>query len=91
VPLRSAAAAMTRLTGPVKGTLVPKVTFDEILEAVEHLPVDEQADLLEVVRRRLTERGHRRLIEDISEACTQFGGGTAKPATVDEIMREIES
>jgi hypothetical protein len=67
------------------------VTFDEVLEAIEHLPVDEQADLLEVVRRRLAERGRRRVIEDVNEGRTQFGSGAAKPATVDEIMREIES
>jgi hypothetical protein len=70
---------------------MPQVTFDEVLEAIEHLPVDEQADLLEVVRRRLAERGRRRVIDDITEARTQFDSGMAKPASVDEIMHEIES
>jgi hypothetical protein len=70
---------------------MPQVTFDEVLEAIEHLPVDEQADLLEVVRRRLAERGRRRVIEDIGEARDQFRDGAAKAASVDEIMREIES
>lgn len=32
-----------------------QVTLDEVLEAIEHLPADQQADLLEVVRRRLAE------------------------------------
>jgi predicted house-cleaning noncanonical NTP pyrophosphatase (MazG superfamily) len=68
-----------------------QATFDEVLEAIEHLPVDEQADLLEVVRRRLAERGRSRVIEEIAEARTQFSNGTAKPASVDEIMRGIES
>ena len=68
-----------------------QVTFDEVLEAIEHLPVDEQADLLEVVRRRLAERGRQRVLGEIDEARTQFSAGKAKPASVDEIMREIES
>jgi len=68
-----------------------QITFDEVLEAIEHLPVDEQADLLEVVRRRLAERGRRQIIEDAKEAHAQFNDRTAKPASVDEIMREIES
>jgi len=68
-----------------------QVTFDEVLEAIEHLLIDEQADLLEVVRRRLAARGHRRVIDDICEARTQFSNGAAKPASVDEIMRDIES
>jgi hypothetical protein len=67
------------------------VTFNEVLEAIDHLPVDEQADLLEVVRRRLAERGRRRVIDDNKEARAQFASGGAKPATVDEIMGEIES
>lgn len=70
---------------------MPQVTFDEVLDAIEHLPADQQADLLEVVRRRLAERGRGRIIDDMNEARTQFNDGNAKPATVDEIMREIES
>lgn len=70
---------------------MPRATFDELLEAIDHLQVDEQADLLEVVRRRLAERGRRRVIDDVKDAETEFNNGTAKPATVDEIMREIES
>jgi DNA-binding NtrC family response regulator len=68
-----------------------QVTFDEVLEAIEHLPVDEQADLLDVMRRRLAERGRVRVIEDIKEAQAELSNGTAKLAGVDEIMREIES
>ncbi len=66
-------------------------TFDEVLEAIEQLPADEQADLLEVVRRRLAERGRQRVIEEIGEARAQFSNGTAKPASVDDLMREIQS
>lgn len=66
-------------------------TFDQVLDAIEHLPADEQAELLEVVRRRLAERGRRRVIDDVREGAAQFKDGAAKPATVDEIMREIES
>ena len=61
------------------------------MEAIEHLPVDEQADLLEVLQRRLAERGRRRVIDDVIEARTQFGSGETRPASVDDIMREIES
>ena len=55
-----------------------QVTFDEVLEAIEHLPVEEQADLLEVVRWRLAERGRRRVIQDVAEARDQFFSRAAK-------------
>jgi hypothetical protein len=74
-----------------KGNLMAQVTFEEVLEAIEHLPVDEQAELLDVVRRRLAERGRQRVVAEVKETRTQLANGSAKPASVDEIMREIES
>ncbi len=68
-----------------------KVTFDEVLDAVEHLPVDQQADLLELVRRRLAERGRQRVVQDVHEGEAQFRNGEAKPASVDDLLREIAS
>jgi hypothetical protein len=66
-------------------------TFDEVLEAIEHLPADEQAELVDVVRRRLSERGRRRVIAEVIEGESEFAKGTAKPTSVNDLMREIES
>ena len=66
-------------------------TFDEVLDAVEHLPADQQADLVDVVRRRLAERGRQRVIADVREAREQFEAGKARPTSVDALLREIES
>ena len=66
-------------------------TFAEILEAVDHLPAEEQADLLEVVRKRLAAKGRLRMIEEVADARAEFANGLAKLTVADEIMREIES
>ena len=68
-----------------------KATFDKVLDAIEHLPAEEQADLVQVVQRRLAERGRRRVINEIKEARSQFDRSKAKPASVNDLMREIES
>jgi hypothetical protein len=65
--------------------------FAEVLEAVEHLSPDEQEALLEIVRRRMAERGRRRLAAEVRRARKEFAQGRCKPATVEEIMREILS
>jgi hypothetical protein len=70
---------------------MPQATFDEVLDAIEDLPTDQQADLVEVVRRRLAERGRLQVIEDVADARSQLAAGAIKPSSVDEIMREIES
>ena len=47
-------------------------TFDEVLDAIEHLPIEQQADLVDVVRRRLAERGRQQIIADAREARAEF-------------------
>jgi len=66
-------------------------TFDELLDAIENLSPDEQADLVAVIQPRLAERGHRRIVEDVREAHSQFMSGNLKPSSMDDLMREIES
>lgn len=64
-------------------------TFNEVLEAVEDLPDDQQADLVELVRRRLAERGRRQIIADAAAARQEYAEGKARAMSVDDIMREI--
>lgn len=68
-----------------------ETTFDELLEAIEHLPVEEQIDLVDLVRRRLAERGRRQIIEDAREARAEHAAGKLKPSSVDDLMGEIGS
>jgi hypothetical protein len=67
------------------------VTFDQLLDAVEELPPDEQAELIDVVRRRLIERGRQRVIDEVRQARSEFSQGKCKPTSVDDLMNEIES
>lgn len=70
---------------------MPSTTFDEVLDAIEHLPVEQQADLIDVVRRRLAERGRQQIAADAREACAEFAAGKTRPTSIDDLMREIES
>jgi len=66
-------------------------TFDEVLDAIEHLPDEQQADLVGVVRRRLAERGRQRIVADAREARAQHAAGQTRAMSIDDLMREIES
>lgn len=66
-------------------------TFDEVLDAIEHLPLEQQADLVNVVRRRIAERGRQQIIADAREARTEFAAGKTRATSIDDLMREIES
>jgi hypothetical protein len=68
-----------------------RIRFDELIEAVEELPDDAQAELVGVIRRRLAERGRKRIAEEVRQARKEFAEGNCSEATPDDIMREIES
>jgi hypothetical protein len=75
----------------LKDGIMPQTTFDEVLDAIGHLPSDQQAELLEVVKRRLAEAGRLRVAEEVRQAEAEFEAGNARATSVDEIMRGIES
>jgi TRAP-type C4-dicarboxylate transport system substrate-binding protein len=65
--------------------------FGEVLEAIDRLPPDEQEALLDIVRRRLAERGRKVLAEEIQKARQEFKEGQCRPVTADELMEEVLS
>ncbi|HON90266.1 MAG TPA: hypothetical protein PLT20_08395 [Sedimentisphaerales bacterium] len=71
--------------------MTPPVRFDELLEAVERLPDEAQAELVEVIGRRLAERGRQRIAAEVRQARQEFAEGKCSPATPGDVMREIES
>ena len=71
--------------------MTPPIRFDELLEAVEHLPDEAQAELVDVIRRRLAERGRERVVEEVEHARKEFAEGKCSVTTPDDVMREIES
>ncbi len=70
---------------------MPSTTFDEVLDAIEQLPLEQQADLVDVVRRRLAERGRQRIIADAREARAEFASGKTSATSIDDLMRGVES
>ena len=67
------------------------VRFGEILEEADRLPLEDQETLIEVLQRRMRDRRRAELAKDIQEAQKEFQEGRCRPATADELMREILS
>ena len=65
------------------------VNFSEIVDAADHLSVDEQQTLIEILQRRVAERNRDNLAEDVAEARKEFASGEAQSSSVADIMREI--
>jgi hypothetical protein len=63
--------------------------FSEVLDAADQLSLDEQAELIAILHRRLAETVRQRLAGDIQEARKEFAEGRCLPATPEELLREI--
>jgi hypothetical protein len=64
-------------------------TFSEIVDAADHLSVDEQLELLELLRRRIASRNRESLVRDVAEAHAEFQAGLIRPTTASSIMAEV--
>jgi hypothetical protein len=65
--------------------------FREVLEAIDALPLDEQQELVDVVRRRAIDRRRHALAREIAGAEAEHESGGCEPKTPEELMREILS
>jgi len=67
------------------------IPFGEVLDAIDRLSLEEQETLRDIVQRRIAERGRKMLAAEIQEARQEFAEGRCRPATADELMKEILS
>jgi hypothetical protein len=64
-------------------------TYGRVLDSIEALPEDQQESLVDLVRKRLSERRRAALVKSIGEARKEFKTGRLRPATPAEIMRKV--
>lgn len=69
--------------------MTPVMPFGEVLDAADQLSPEEQQALIAILRRRLAQAGRQLLAAEVQEARQEFAAGHCRPATPDELMREI--
>ena len=65
--------------------------FQQVIENVEMLPLDEQVLLIEIIRRRVIEQRRADLVSEVAEARQAYEAGDVHRGTVDDLMRELGS
>jgi hypothetical protein len=68
-----------------------EVSFAQVLEAVDSLPLAEQEALEDILRRRIIEGRRAEIAADIREARREFQKGRCQPVTVAELLAELKS
>jgi ABC-type Fe3+/spermidine/putrescine transport system ATPase subunit len=65
--------------------------FQEALNAIEALPVNDQVALLDIVNNRLKLRQRQQVEQEIKEIQQEYGEGKFKFGSVDDFLAELDS
>ncbi len=64
--------------------------FQELIETIESLSLDDQELLIEIVRKRLIQQRRAELAADIAEARSAYQKGEVRRGTVADLISAIE-
>ena len=63
--------------------------FQEVLDVVDTLPVQQQEDILQIMQKRMAERKREALATAVREARAEYGRGEVRKGTVAELMKDL--
>ncbi|MDD4163421.1 MAG: hypothetical protein PHW87_13180 [Methanothrix sp.] len=69
---------------------VAKSSFQELIESVESLPLDDQQMLLNIINMRIIERRRDELVTDMEESLDAYRKGEVRIGTVDDLLRDLD-
>ena len=64
-------------------------SYGQVLDSIEALPEEQQESLVDIVRKRISERRRAALGKSVGAARKEFKSGKLRPATSAEIMRKV--
>jgi hypothetical protein len=67
-----------------------KSSFQEVIESVEALPLDDQQILMEIINRRIIEQRRDELVADMDESLEAYRKGEVRIGTVDDLLSDLD-
>ncbi len=68
---------------------MPQTRFDQILEMIDNLPLDEQEDLINIARNRQIEQRREEIAANITNARLEYQQGEVFRGSVEDIIDEL--
>lgn len=65
------------------------MSFVEILESVDLLPLEEQSEISEIIRKRVIEKKRDKIASEIISADSEFSEGKLTSQSVESIMQDL--
>ncbi|MBN2619665.1 hypothetical protein JXB22_01140 [candidate division WOR-3 bacterium] len=67
-----------------------RISFQQLLDYVEQLPIEQQESLIDIIRRRIIELRRDELSISIMEARTEYKKGKIKAGSVNDLTKDLE-
>ncbi len=67
------------------------IQFNQILEMIDNLSIDEQDDLMNIVRHRQLDKRREEIADNINQARQEYQQGRVFRGTVDDIIAELNN
>ena len=65
------------------------MTFQEIIDSIEELTIEDQDQLFEFIRKRRIENRRAEILANAQEVMEAFKNGTAKRGSVDDLIADL--
>ncbi len=66
------------------------LSFQDLIDAVESLPLDDQSMLVEIINKRIIEKRRAELAAEVKEAQEAFARGEVRRGTVKDLIKDLE-
>jgi hypothetical protein len=64
--------------------------FNDLLEAADALPIQQQEDLVQILRSRMIDQKREALAQSVQEARAEYACGEVKKGSVADLMKDLE-
>ena len=69
---------------------VHSLSFQDLVDAVESMPLDDQSMLVELINKRIIEKRRAELVARVQEARDAFKRGDIKSGTFEDLMKDLK-
>lgn len=69
---------------------IEKSSFQELIESVEALPLDDQQILMDIINRRIIEQRREELFSDMEKSLQAYRKGEVRIGSVDDLLRDLD-
>ena len=67
-----------------------QLSFQDLIDAVESMPLDDQSMLVNLINKRIQEKRRADLVAEVREARDAYERGEVKQGTLEDLMKDLK-